>query len=1026
MKLLQWGLVIACILSLGVSNIQAQYFGRNKPNYENFDFKVYETPNFEIYHYLKDKNVLDRLANDAEHWYLMHQNVLRDTIKARNPLIFYNNHTDFQQTNTISGNIGVGTGGVTEAFKNRVIMPLAMSNQQTHHVLGHEMVHAFQYNMIIRGDSTNLQSLGNLPLWMVEGLAEYMSIGRVDPHTAMWMRDAVINDDIPSLKDLNNYGKYFPYRYGQVFWSFLTGLMGDEIIEPFFIGTARDGLERTSIRLLGMKQKDLSKLWKDAFKKHFSTYLSSDKSGVVGKAVITDENGGKLNISPEISPNGRYVIFLSEKDIFSTDLFLADVRSGKIIRKVASASRDGHIDDFSYIESSGTWSPNSREFAFVGISKGDNILIIKNVDSGKTVKEVRLKEVPAFSNPTWNPDGKSIVVSGLVDGQIDLYSYNLRTNKMTQLTNDKYSEMHPEWSADGQRLIFSTDALSQQRGRTNGRWNFNIAALDIASGETVNYDVFPGADNLNPVEDPDGNIVFLSNRDGFRNLYRLQPASGEVTQLTDLQTGVSGITHYAPAISIDRKRNRLLYTYFGDGSYKIYVARPEDLLDKKVDPQAVNMAPAELITLNKRAPLVVNKQLSQIDNIEDIPASEFNQVPYKPKFKLDYIGGSAGVGVGTSNTFGTTTGAAGGIDALFSDILGNNQFFTSLSLNGEITDFGGVAAYINRNNRITFGGSLSHLPYRSFFLGRSGLDELELDGGDFPVIADTFFIRRLFEQKASAFASYPVSTTMRFEANASASRYSSRLDRYVNYYQPFQVSGGQFVRGNFIDQSREKVDSGNSFGLYTVGGAMVGDNASFGLTAPLSGHRYRLGADRFFGEFNFTGVTADYRQYKFLKPVSLAFRAMHYGRYGGNSEELFPLYLGSPWYLRGLNSQSAVDIFNRNNRSFDELIGSKILVTNFEIRMPFTGPEQIALIKSGFLFSDLNLFVDAGVAWYEFDQFKDSDDLPGRFVNAKPIVTTGASLRVNLFGAMILEPYLARPLLKDSQWVFGLNFVPGW
>ena len=40
-------------------------------------------------------------------------------------MIFYNNHADFQQTNTIGGSIGVGTGGVTEAFKNRVIMPLS-------------------------------------------------------------------------------------------------------------------------------------------------------------------------------------------------------------------------------------------------------------------------------------------------------------------------------------------------------------------------------------------------------------------------------------------------------------------------------------------------------------------------------------------------------------------------------------------------------------------------------------------------------------------------------------------------------------------------------------------------------------------------------------------------------------------------------------------------------------------------------------------------------------------------------------
>jgi len=35
-------------------------------------------------------------------------------------------------------------------------------------------------------------------------------------------------------------------------------------------------------------------------------------------------------------------------------------------------------------------------------------------------------------------------------------------------------------------------------------------------------------------------------------------------------------------------------------------------------------------------------------------------------------------------------------------------------------------------------------------------------------------------------------------------------------------------------------------------------------------------------------------------------------------------------------------------------------------------------------------------------------------------------LRVNLFGALILEPYFARTLLKGGHFRFGLNIIPGW
>jgi len=204
MMIIRFLVLIGFCLTIVRTPLHAQEFGRNKPGYKRFEYKVYETPNFEIYHYFENDSLLNELARRSEEWYRLHQRVLKDTIKDRNPIIFYENHSDFQETSAISSTVSVGTGGVTEALKNRVIMPVAATNAQTDHVLGHELVHAFQYNIVIQGDSTNLNNLNNLPLWMVEGMAEYLSIGSVDPHTAMWMRDAILNDDFPTLKKLSS------------------------------------------------------------------------------------------------------------------------------------------------------------------------------------------------------------------------------------------------------------------------------------------------------------------------------------------------------------------------------------------------------------------------------------------------------------------------------------------------------------------------------------------------------------------------------------------------------------------------------------------------------------------------------------------------------------------------------------------------------------------------------------------------------------------------------------------------------
>lgn len=1022
---------------LTATNIQAQYFGRNKPNYEQFDFKVLQTPHFELYHYLDNDAYVDHFVAQAEEWYLQHQVVLNNTITDRNPIILYANHADFQQTNTIGGSIGVGTGGVTEAFKNRVIMPIAMSNQQTHHVLGHEMVHAFQYNMIINGDSTSLRNLGNLPLWMVEGLAEYLSIGSVDAHTAMWMRDAVLHNDFPSLKDLKK-PRYFPYRYGQMFWVFVTGLKGDDIIEPFFSATAKYGFDIACRNILGMDSKALSQLWKTTIEKHYQELIGGQKEFFVGKEIINNKNAGRLNIAPEISPNGRYVIFLSEKDAFGIDLFLADARSGEIIRKVASSNRSNHIDAFNYIESSGTWSPRSNQFAYVGVAQGNNVLLISDPKTGKTILESPITGVPAFSNPTWSPDGRSIVVCGLVNGQVDLYAFDVRSKKVTQLTDNAFTELHPSWSADGSRLLFATDELSmREQSRAYGKWHYNIAELQLSNGVIKNYSFFRGADNLNPEEDINGNIVFLSNRDGYRNLYRYEKESEQLYQLTDLITGISGITHYSPAFSIDRKRNRLVYTYFSSQGYRIYQAKAEDLLTIEVDPQAVDMSAATLPRINSRAVQVVDTLLANNTAGEAVAGGIPKQeVPFKSKFKLDYLGGGGGVGIGTNRTFGTTTGVAGGVDLMFSDILGNNQIFTSLAMNGELTDIGGVVAYINKKKRINWGVSLSHQPYRTINgVEFEALDTISIGGGEQAFVdRQSIFETRFFQEQLGVFGHFPLSTKIRVELKSSYSFYSGRIDRRDNFYRP-----NSFI---LVGQKRTKIADVPSFKIGQIEAALVGDNTSFGLTAPLNGHRYRLAIGRYFDEFKFTDVTADYRVYKFVRPVSFAFKATHYGRYGGNSEDLFPQYVGSPWFVRGLSSAAGQEIFLASGRSIKELTGSKIFATSAEIRLPLTGPEQIALIKSRTLFSDINFFIDGGVAWTKNEQLSGpiytlgADGEP--FINpltgepheaynaAKPVFSAGVSLRLNLFGALIVEPYYAWPLVKGTKAVFGINLIPGW
>jgi len=1013
-------ILLIVVLLLFSFDLYSQNFGQNKPSYKRFDFNVYQTPNFEIYHYLTNDSIVSLLGNLSEKWYKRHQKIFNDTIPFHNPVIIYESHPEFQQTTAISGSISIGTQGVTEALKNRVVMPILETNAQTNHVLGHELVHAFQFNVLMNNDSLSLKNIENLPLWMVEGMAEYLSIGSTDVYTAMIMRDALANDDFPTIKQMTRQYKYNPYRFGHAFWSFVAGTWGDTIIKPLFFRTAMMGYEAAFKMVLKKTEEEVSEMWKESFKKHYSSFQGDSLKQYSGKRLIFEKNAGEMNISPSYSPDGKYIAFFSEKRLFSLDLYIADASTGRIKQRLTSNSRNQDIDGFNFFESVGSWSPDSKYFAYVVVSKGKNKLAIKQVKNLKKPTLVEFENITSINNPAWSPDGKKIAFTGQQNGRSDLYVYYPETGKLTNLTDDYYSYVHPAWAPDSKHLIFATDRKQPGDSSKEVNYNFNIGYLNIDKPHEIKVvQIFKGANNFNPVFSADGKtIYFLSNRDGLRNLYEYNTDSEKVYQLTNYSTGISGITELSPAISISWKNNTIAYSFFEKGSFTIFSAGINEFNHREVDRDSIDFTAAILPPQQRSTDSFVDHDLLQNYSAPVFPPDSFSIRPYRPQFKLDYIG-NTGVGVSAS-AYGT--GMAGSVYMIFGDILGNQQLFTMLALNGEIYDFGAQVSYANQKRKIKWGGGISHIPYQLSYLAY-GVENIGTPKE--PIFAETLELRKLrtFEDQVSLFAWLPLSTTRRFEASASTSLYYYRIDAFTNYYQ------GGYLIGH--KRKRLKDYEPDGFNLQKISTAYVSDNSFFGLASPMMGHRMRLQADQYFGTMQLFSAYADYRQYYYVKPFSFAFRLMHYGRYSDNSErELFyPLFLGYPGFVRGYTSGSLNkhEMFLENDSLSHMLIGKRIALTSAEIRLPFTGPKRLALITSGIFFTELTLFFDAGLAWdkvddISFNSHKIADNK--RF----PVFSTGVSMRINLFGAMVLEPYYAFPFIHKgiSQGFWGLNFLPGW
>jgi Tol biopolymer transport system component len=989
------------------SNTDAQYFGQNKVQYNDFQFKVMHTPNFDIYYYPEENEGAHIAALMAERWYKRESFYFGDSLHGKQPLILYGSFPQFVQTNIISGQIGEGVGGVTEPIKRRIVLPLAGPLSETNHVIGHELIHAFQYDITGAMRSTfagRAPSISKLPLWFIEGMAEFLTLGPNDPFTAMWMRDAVLNK-IPTVSDLNN-PEYFPYRYGDALLAYIAGKWGDRKIAEMlttsvFIGNIDDAIDT----LFHVTPDSLSKMWAQSLHNQYDSLKSiTSRPSDYGKRLISKENGGELNIAPVLSPDGKNLAFFSSKNLFAIDLFLADAKTGKIKRTILKTELDPHLESIEFINSGGAWSPDSKQFVFSAVTKGRPILSIIDISTGNTIKEKRFNSLGEILNPAWSPDGRYIAFSGIKGGLTDLFIYDMQTDSLRRLTKDAFAEIQPAWSPDGKRIAFVTDRFTTNL-KDLDIGNYTLGLLNPDNGDITEIKTFNNAKSINPQWSNDGkSIYFLSDPQGITNLYKIDLNSHNITQLTNLFVGITGITDISPALSVAGKNDEIVVSTFEKRRYNIYrlnQVRPESPV------QLTGPDPAILPPATRASTMLVN---SFADPTYGLPTdSNYTVTDYSASLSLTGVSQpSVAAGI---DRFGTYVG--GGISLLWSDLLSDHTLATALQVqtNPGISFFSSISAfagYLNTAHRWNWGVAAQQLPL--IYLGFGALYG-NVNGE--PAYIEQRIIYQETHREVTGVLMYPFNRVMRVEFTGGYQN--------ISYDNSVETQAVSLNSGTLLENSTQNFPSASAINLGSAGSALVYDDSYFGATGPILGTRYRLEADQYLGTLIWTNVLVDYRKYVIpLRPFTLAGRVLHLGRYGKSSEDnrLYPLFLGYPDLVRGYQygtfSSQETDIFNR-------IIGSKIIVANFELRFPLLGLFGIGEGYYGFLPIEFGGFFDAGLAWNRYNKpwFTGGD--------RKPVSSTGLVARINLFGYLIGEVDFVRPLNRpDKGWLWEFNFSQGF
>jgi hypothetical protein len=981
------------VLFVAPSGADAQHFGRNKVEYTDFDFRVLRSEHFDVYYYSREEPAARLAAQLAERWYARFAAILGHTFDKRQPLVLYGSQPEFAQTNVVSGLLSDTVGGVTESAKRRIAMPFAPTLAETDRVLGHEIVHAFQFDIGRRNGGWGQ------PLWFVEGMAEYLARGPIDDEASMWLRDAVRSERLPR-RERDAARQLSPYQYGHAFWSYLAGRFGDQVIERALKPGKQRKLRDRMRHATGL---DLDAAFADWRAAVVAAYGGEDgpSTETVMPRWAAPTAFGRMQLGPAVSPDGRRAVFFSERDRLSLDLFLGDLASGQVIRKLATTTGSARFDSLQPLRSAGAWSPDGRQFAFPATRQGHAALVILDMQASGAEREIAFDTLGQILSIAWSPDGETLAFSALAAGFTDLFQYDLAGRHLRRLTADPFADLHPAWSPDGQTIAFATERYSSDLTELRfGRPQ--VATIDVESMTLSQVAPAAGVKQVNPQWSADGrHLYFVADPDGVSNVFSVDVRSGTERQVTTVDAGVSGLTPTSVAISLARRAPVLAVTVYSRGRYRMAILDSPRQLEGEPRAALVNSATAGAQPSEQGA---VAQSLADTRTGLADPATIVAHT-YTPRLSLERIGQPyVSSGGGASGTF-----VRGGGSLLFGDLLGERKVGAAVQIGNRLRDAAFEVRYLNQEHRWNWGAVAELEPSRRRYRRN---ESIEYDGQ--PALLKQADDLQRVQVAAAGVLAYPFNRGLRVE-------FSGGLRR-ASYHRELRSQIESAETGRVLEEAAVTEPGGASTTVAEFGTALVGDTAAFGPTGPLVGSRYRFEVAPAFGQLSYLRVLADYRRYVMpIRPYSLAVRLLHSGRYGRDADDprLLSTFIGSRYFIRGhgLDGQRCRPTAER--ACGEELLGNRLIVANLELRFPLWGAVSRQL-EYGRIPADGFVFADGGLIWSR------RADLRAVGAARSTISSIGAGVRVNA-GGLPFEFVAVRALDGPARgWTFDYGFRLGF
>jgi len=960
------------------------FFGKNKITYESFDWQVYHSPHFDVYFYEAERDLLPKIVSYAETAYDRIARRLDYQIDEPTSLIVYATHSAFEQNNIIQGFVPENVGAFATDVRFRMVLPADLPDPELFELVMHELTHIFEYHVLFQG-SIGRAIAQRPPTWMMEGFASYMA----DDEGAwekMFLRDAVVNDNIPPISRVDFQG-FMAYRFGHAVFDFMEERWGDDGVQDFIYelrNTIGARADRAIERAFRIDPEDFDSDFRRWLRERYLPELvESGEPLDFGRPFRLERVDNTWELSAASSPSGDLVAAFTTIE-GELDVALFDARERRFLRNLTPGFTNQYQNPISQgatvkrvMGRDLAFSPDGDTVAMFAKREGGRTLVLLDVLGGGILRRFDMEGLGLEQqlSPAFSPDGRKVAFSAWQDGEFDLFTYDLESGELTQLTDDDLYDGSPTYAPDGSRIVFTSVVGGFQK----------LFELDAATGERRQLS-FGESHEHDAIFSSDGRHLYLtSDRTGAANIYSVDLESGEVVQHTNAVTGC-----FMPSVYVDQEGHpQIVYTGLWRQNYTLYRADPEEAValatlpaerlpgaeesSAGADSQEPEPEPEPFVVV---APTTAPPEsLPRFEPDIEVSIDPANEEEYRG-FKLFLENADTLVAVDDDGT------VLGALLLQFSDTVGDRQLLAFFQAVYSFTDFD--VLFMDSSRRLTW--MLRLYDDRAYFVRLAPDGDIVRDG----LYAETGLM---------GYVAYPFDIYRRVEAGVGY--------RYRNVPEPL------FSLHEFPDGTVEPIliYDAQSEGYPVVEAALVEDTVVFANYGPVAGRRWRLGAS-YAPDLSESGTLSQdiYLDARLYVPVTrrsnFAFRV-----WGAQSDGSFT----RPYYFGGLDQLRGIEIYSA--------VGDHAFYANAEYRFPLI--DVLATPVFGIQNVRGNVFLDIGGAYFEEQEpdwtFWDSDE--NRLIDG--LSSYGFGVSAVIFGLPVNWTFSKPWDLKDTFNDFETSFWVG-